>query len=467
MKLGFIKYFLIGIAIAALVFMSCAEDITGQKNQNNPPETTVFVQADTLNLTQSVQTIYWDGKDADGFIIGFYYTWANNPAPDDWIWTTARKNTFALQITGADTSYRFQVKAVDNNGAEDPTPAMQVFPIKNSPPSISWTTLSTIPDTTFTVASFVWSASDVDGDTTISIFEYSLDDTTNWRSISGIKRQLILNADSGLTAGNHAFYIRAVDVADARSPIIRMPEDPSKFWYVREPRGRYLLIDDFADESNSSSYPDAFYKSLLDSLLPLYGQDYSYWNIEEQFPTSVVQFTQTLKLFDRIIWYTDFIQQSDPHFIGAQVAIPQCRNDSIKIIYTVKFNQGFGAQGNPLEFTPVDSLGASFRVNPNSLYYVDSDFQNTFPGIQLPELRSSNPFVLLGLYGLRPKTGSVPMYHFDEPNSNDDPLFIMIGKNDNTNEYDFVMAGTPLNQLDGNNNVAELFRIIIEDIFQP
>ena len=59
------------------------------------------------------------------------------------------------------------------------------------------------------------------------------------------------------------------------------------------------------------------------------------------------------------------------------------------------------------------------------------------------------------------------MYRYDDPNLNDDPQFIMIGKNDNTNEYDFVMAGTPLNQLNGNNNVAEFFKVVLVDIFQP
>lgn len=472
MRFDLVKWVLGGIAIMVMIFLSCAEDITGQRNQNIPPETTVFVQADTLNLTQSVQTIYWDGQDPDGFVVKFLYTWKENPGSADWDTTTNRTETFPLKIAGADTSYRFQVKAVDNDGAEDPTPAVQVFPIKNTPPTIRWTTLSAVPDTTFTVASFVWSASDLDGDSTILEFEYSLDNTQNWKSISGARRQLILNADSGLTAGDHAFYIRAVDVADARSPIIRMPEDTTKFWYVKNPTGRYLLIDDFADESAVSSYPDAFYKGLLDTLLPSLGQDYSYWNIEQQFPTSVVQFTETLKLFDRIIWYTDFIKENDPHFIGAQVAVPQFRNKTPnpgKIIYTVKFNQGFGSQGDPLGFTPVDSIGSRYDLSNNSLYYVDSAYTShpdyPDPLFPLPELKSSNTSILFGLRALRPKATSVPMYRFDDPNSTNDPLFVMIGKNDNTDEYDFVMAGTPLNQLNGNKNIGEFFKIVFRDIF--
>ncbi len=59
------------------------------------------------------------------------------------------------------------------------------------------------------------------------------------------------------------------------------------------------------------------------------------------------------------------------------------------------------------------------------------------------------------------------MYRFDDPQSVNDPVFIMIGYNDNFDYYDFVMVGTPLNQLNGNNNIDEFFRIIIGDIFQP
>jgi hypothetical protein len=260
MKVKFLVCFAIILISAGIIFISCTEEITGNLTQNKPPETSVFVQADSLNLTLSLQTIYWDGRDEDGFVIGFYYTWEENPQPGDWIWTTKRSETFPLQISGTDTTYTFRVKAVDNDSIEDPTPAEQVFPIKNSHPEISWTSLSQIPDTTFTIAAFSWNASDLDGDTTIALFEYSLDDTLNWNTIEGFRRRLILNADSGLTVGDHSFFIRAVDVAGAKSPIIKMPENPNANWHVQAPRGRYLLIDDFEDESSSNNFPDAFYR---------------------------------------------------------------------------------------------------------------------------------------------------------------------------------------------------------------
>ncbi len=461
---------LVGVWVGLLGVWSCEQPpVTGDYFPNQPPETEIFIQStDTLNATRSVQKIYWDGRDPDGFVVGFYYTWKADPEPGDWEFTEKRSGVFPLEIRSADTMYVFQVKAVDNEGLEDPTPARQRFPIKNSPPSISWTASSKIPDTTFTVTTFVWTAGDLDGDSTIAYFEYVLDDTTGpWRRIPGYRRTLTLNADSGLTEGNHAFYIRAVDIAGAVSPVIRMPEQEDRFWYVKEPEGRYLLIDDFNVESSTTGFPDRYYKSMMNEVLGELQESYSYWNIEASFPVSRTQFVETLKLFDRVLWYSDLITESDDHFVAAQVAIPEFRAKGGKIIYTVQFNQGFGGQGNPMAFAPVDSLGKFYNIiTTGKIYYPDSAFSNAFPDLPpLPTLKVSK--FILGLISLIPKATSIPMYRYDDPKGTDDPIFILVGRNDNTGEYDFVFSGTPLHYLQGNNNLNDFFRIVFRDLFKP
>ncbi len=459
--------------VALFISISCDDQLSGNKTANQAPSTYLFIQnIDSLNPTTSVQTFYWDGRDADGFISGFFYSFETTPTQDDWIWTSERKMTFPLQISGQDTAYIFRVKAIDNEGLEDPTPAEQIFPIKNSAPTIEWQINSNIPDSTFTVASFLWSASDLDGDTTIKFFEYAVDDTSQWLQIEGDRRSINLHFEDGITEGNHSFYIRAVDVAGSKSQIIRMPEDPSMYWYVKEPQGRYLLIDDYAVESSTSGFPDQYYRSMLNDIIIPAGELYSVWNIEDQFPASLVQFTETLLLFERVIWYTDLVVESDPHFIAAQVGLPEFLEAGGKAIYSTQFNNaGFGGgQGNPLSFSPVDSLGQSFnRIFNNSVYYPDNAFNDAFPEIALPELVLSKLF--FGAIALKPKATSIPMYRFDDT-GDDDPLFIMLGKNDNKTDelyvyepYDFVFSGTPMHLLDGNNNLNDLFKIIFEDIY--
>lgn len=462
------KYYLLLIVLTlALLPAGCSEEITGELNRNLPPETYIFVESlngDTLNPLRSLQKIHWDGRDPDGFVKGFYYTWKTNPSQDDWIFTTDRSEVFALVITGQDTSYIFSVKAVDNNDEQDPTPAEQLFPIINSPPTIDWNVNSRIPDSTYTVASFSWQASDPDGDLTIDRFEYALDTPDNWQSIPGFKRNVTINTDSGLTAGDHIFYLRAVDIAGATSDIIRMPQN--KTWHVKTPKGRYLLIDDYAVESASSGNPDAYYNGLMRTLLDELGEpgQFEYWNIEKLFPASRAQFVETMKLFDRVIWYSDLISETDEHFITAQVAIPEFRALGGKLVYTVQFNTGFGALGSPLDFSPVDSLGQYYNfLAPGANYYADQQFSDVF-GITLPPLQVSK--YIFGLIALKPKLTSIPMYRYDDPARENDPLFAMIGQNDNTKAYDFVFSGTPLHLLRGNDNLDELFRIIFRDIFK-
>jgi hypothetical protein len=448
---------------------SCTDSITGDRNANLPPDSFIFVRSvggDTLNPQRSVQDIYWDGRDPDGFVKGFYYSWKNNPAPDDWIYTTNQHELFALEITGADTQYTFHLKAVDNQDLEDPTPAIQMFPIINSPPEIEWSVNSRIPDTTYTVAAFSWQASDPDGDLTISHFEYALDTPDSWHKISGLRRTVTIDADSGLSEGDHVFYIRAVDIAGATSETIRMPQNAT--WYVKEPKGHYLLVDDFEVESASSGRPDAYYKGMLSRLLPELGETggFDYWNIETQFPALRSQFTETMKLFNRVIWYTDLVRETDPHFITAQVAIPEYRSEGGKIVYTVQFNTGFGVQGSPLEFSPVDSLGQYYNfLAPGAAYNPDQTFTDVF-GLILPDLKVSN--YIFGLIALKPKANAIPMYRYDDPNRTSDPIFVLIGQNDNLQgqPYDFVFAGTPLHMLNGNNNLDDLFRVILQDVFK-
>jgi len=448
----------LGVMLMFILFWQvCSDHHSTKYNENLPPETSIFISsADTLNPTQSVQVISWDGRDPDGFVIGFYYTWVENPDTNDWIFTKAYSDTFALAITGSKAYYWFQVKAIDDDSLVDPTPARQLFTIKNSEPVISWTTNSQIPDTTYTVASFNWSATDLDGDSTIANFEWALDDTSNWTSISGQLRTVTINANNGLAEGNHCFYLRAIDIAGAKSKVIRMPEGAAVFWYVKEPVNGYLLIDDHNTETVGSGYPDKYYKGMLKTLVG----DYNYWNIEKLFPASITQFTETLKLFDRVIWYTDLIVETDNHFIAAQVAIPEVLQQGGKVIYVCQFNTGFGAQGDPLAFTPVSALDSYYSRIFNGVFIPQNELETALGDttLNLPELKVSTN--IMGAYSVTAKEGSIVLYRYDQK------VFVVLGRNDNTGEYDMVFSGAPLHQVNGNSNLNEFFDIILNDVFK-
>ena len=140
------------------------------------------------------EVITWWGDDPDGFIAGYLISFDNV----EWTFTTRNDSVFALSLSGSDTTYAFYVRAVDDQGngvwdsdgpygAEpfvdangnarydagesftdlglaDPSPAELQYPIQNSPPVVRFSQGSDVPEITFTVATFSWIGTDLDGD---------------------------------------------------------------------------------------------------------------------------------------------------------------------------------------------------------------------------------------------------------------------------------------------------------------
>lgn len=261
-------------ATLALLPLACSEHPTDALKSNLPPVTHIAVRsvADSLNATISKQTLHWWGDDPDGAVVGFIYTfnpnasnvqaWSNNASDPNWIFTEQTQETFTLKLSGTDTTYFFWVKAVDDEGTADPNGARQNYPIINTRPRVEFPVGTDVPDTTFTVATFNWSASDLDGDDTIAKFQYALDDTNAsvWNDLSANANSVTLNS---LSAGPHAFYLRAVDIAGAASGIIRMPRTAGETWHVRVPQSKFLVIDDYNVADNTASFYHANLRAVV------------------------------------------------------------------------------------------------------------------------------------------------------------------------------------------------------------
>jgi hypothetical protein len=135
--------------------------------------------------------ILWTGSDSDGAVVGFRWRLSNNSVsgieePDTlglpWSFTTATDSVFAVSAdlpaprdpddTGPRIFFRphtFWIKAVDNLGLEDPSPAQISFTTVTEAPAIVVAVSpsgNTMQDGCLGLrlpASFTWSASDSDG----------------------------------------------------------------------------------------------------------------------------------------------------------------------------------------------------------------------------------------------------------------------------------------------------------------
>lgn len=352
-----IKLGIILILTLILFFNSCSELPEGAITKQ-PPETYLSLFPDSIISPQKTRIkISWWGDDPDGLVQGYKFSFDSL----NWTFTSNNDSTFLLVIVGNDSTFRFWVSAVDNEGYIDPTPATNLYPVYNSPPDVRFNTGTEIPDTTFPVASFAWTGTDPDGDNTIKYYHWALNDTTNWHRISGNVNLITLRQDSGIVPNaNNIFYIKAEDIAGKFSAVRRMP-DSSRTWFVRPKRGNILLINDyFRTAPTDVSQALTFYRNVLDSA---YLNSYSYLDIKVANGSNIPKiinpmFIETLKLFQCVIWFANRgnSPNDNPNFELAQQSLPFYFAAGGKIFFSSGFPNTIDAQGNIVNFAPIDSV---------------------------------------------------------------------------------------------------------------
>lgn len=262
------------LLFSILLIVACDHGIMGDLNENKPPRTSLTV--DEVRLPEGERlnsqiSISWWGDDPDGYIVGYEIFIGDdyqNPS-SQWTFTTRTDSTFVLPIEkgNRDADVRFTVRAIDNDGAKDPNPPSIVFPIRNSPPNISFVSTETPPDTTYRVFSFGFRANDPDGFSNLNRIEFAINDTSNaqsWKTLDPTTQLLTFRVDdtlpipvadvfTGRSALNsdiivnsiivdsdNTFYLRSFDNAGAVSPTV------SHTWHIKKQTSRILFLNDYA-----------------------------------------------------------------------------------------------------------------------------------------------------------------------------------------------------------------------------
>lgn len=320
----------------------------------------------------------------------------------------------------------FNLPPTDTIDAVDRTPAYALFPIKNSPPQVSFVYSSNPSDTiatkTFTTRTFNWIGYDPDGNETLVNFYYALnrkdsqsaeskDDFQNCEingTLDGSERLLTLR---NIPEGEWVFYLAVEDIAGQFSDIIRFPQEKGS-WTVEAPKKNGVL---FVDDYTLNTVGDDLYPEALDEIL---GEDnYSTWHIEYRIPYSKIDIEETLSFFNNIVYYADgqshlsnissellsyFLQPDKDHhvFISSITAIDN--NDSI---FTFLSTEDLDLVKSRYRFKP---YGTDYRIGPGKIIYSrDTNYVN----LQVtPGTLVSNPDgLVLGadadtLYQLPPST---------------------------------------------------------------
>jgi len=464
-----INKFTVSLLLTGLFFFyACNEKLVDNPVANKAPITKVFLNPDSIvSQQQSTIKLYWSGDDPDGFIVGYYISWNGT----DWSFTVKNDSLFALQIGVVDTIFSFKVSAVDNSGngiydtqiiqnqisygAEpftdinkngkwdsgepfidigmiDPNPASLQLPIKNTAPTVGWNVLSTHPDTSFTVMSFGWTASDIDGDKTIDHINIALNDTNNFVSINGTVRlvtirtkdftnptpltDILIDGDPNNQAANaitgqkiklpglrydanNVFYVQAEDISGAKSRWLSSAtqKNSKPGWFVKKPKGKIVIVDDYKKIDNA---PD-FYTSIMNDSIGLKDK-YDVYDIYNQKPPFLNStFLETIKLFDCVIWYAD----NDPSLDLASSSVQKYTILGGKIFFSLQFPQTVDLtqiQG----FLPIIPDSSDYLTFLPTGAVASDTSHNSYPQLQVTaSLARARSFYLSNI-------GVTPIYYF-------------------------------------------------------
>lgn len=339
------------LCFCTLLLTGCDADIAGTSNENQAPNTSLSVRDTSLvdNLGNagrlpSTVNVSWSGIDPDGFVAAYeirYFAAEDRGllGPEEgWAISTRQDSLILLPIklSQSTANVRFEVRAIDNEGLKDPTPAVTVFPIRNSPPEVRFNTFELPPEETFTIFSFSWEARDPEGESNLDRIEVSLNDSLNYTALPPDTRFITMVAQTDLNATDpivdarvftgrgfqstqtfvpglrlnttNTFYLRAVDQTDTTSVAL------SHEWFIRKPSSEVLLVNDY--RKSFAPILENAHLQLLRAYLPE-DVDVDVWNISEPFlsgstgatarssaipPTVAPTLQQTLTLFKYIYW---------------------------------------------------------------------------------------------------------------------------------------------------------------------
>jgi hypothetical protein len=417
------RYFLVILTLISLG--ACKKGFEGTKKAVPEPET--FMVVDTIfrtgenRLTTSVDA-YWWGNSAGGFIAGYEVSTDNMLS---WQFTKSQDSTFLLKIPpGKDSAdIVIYIRAIDNLGQKDPTPASTLYPIKNSKPEVRFVFSQPIggiasqnPTIVFPVLKYTIFGSDPDGNEDIKGYELYLNDTNSTPySLPANTSSFLLQSNSPaadssnckvfVNGSNNALsqtisglkhnslntiYIRVIDNALSKSGYVATPA----IW-VKKVSSNILVLNGY---SSNKFFVQNFYTANLkangitkfDTLQATEIVNDNYTQLQPDFQTQA----KTFALFKKMLWFGDnasfmlsFGQRSTTDFF----------NNGGVFFMAVAINSSFDPLSNFLDWTPVKSLinppaGSIFRVNINAIV---NPVNNTWPSIKSTAIiASARPFEL-------------------------------------------------------------------------
>jgi len=307
-----------------LIFCGYCEKFTDPPYPNQPPETTIAnipVENDTLF---PIVTLHWNGGDSDGYVAGYEYRYITynlflgDSVVSDWKLTNQTSITLTLVSNDSLNKQRFQVRAIDNVGDIDPTPAEKVFYTWKAIPPVTKIVLPTQNDEYFVMDSttdwwsgiqLIYTASDKDGE--ISAYAWAVDDS-EWTWTQDTSIYITPDKFRSPLAGEHEIKVTSRDNTNIIDPV----GSEVKIQLVEPTFEKMMLVIDETDEDNLPSKievdddsVDNFYRSLLENY------NRNLWD-EWDYKAEGIPPREILGQYQLLFWHADDKPSSFPHAIS-------------------------------------------------------------------------------------------------------------------------------------------------------
>lgn len=481
-------FYLLGlIGLVAVLYPGCKKTgFTGQTAENKAPETHTII--DTIIRTGSDRFnsevhIRWWGDDPDGYLTGYEFAFDNGP----WHFTTLNDSVFILSPPpGLDTvDFTFKVRAIDNDGLVDPTPASVEYPIKNSQPTVAFVPGTENPTKSFPILRFFWKADDPDGQANLNKFELVWNDTSQTPvevdiNTSGAIFEA-LSMQSGPTETNiyrnnnddpengtipgfqvgdtNRLYIRVIDNSDASSDWVS-----SYPVYVQPILSDVLVVN--ATTTVSGSVEDFYFQQIANQGIALidtvryYAKDGA--DFSERAPDNLTQ-RKIFAEFNTIIWFSNSASTS---LSVAQRTTTDFFDQGGKMLMAIYVSSTFDEQSQFFDFTPVEELveTGDTTLQMNNGASIDP-LETGWPTLSSTAILGVVKPIIVSI-------GAIPLYEAEllarDSGGGINPWTgesVVMAKQEVNGQTNFVISTLELQNLDGNTNIDQFFQKVLKDEF--
>ncbi len=496
----------ISLLFILVIFNACKKEFEGDRNTSPFPETYVVVDSvlrDSTSYLTTTVSAHWYGESPIGYITGYEVSTDNQQS---WQFTTEQKGIFTLSLpVGQKEGFLpIFIRAIDNKGNKDETPAQMIFPVRNTAPRIVVDAVANKrPFNTFPVIRAIWNVIDIDGFLDIDYYELVLNDTAqtllklpanfsvlpvndstaivavrieaerngnvftnNCRVFTGTRTTPVEGVLNGIQYNQvNKLFIRAVD----RTGNISTWRTDS--FFVKRPVSDILLVNAMR---SSAAQTVNFYRAQLASMMvgitdfdTLYGVSTQFRS--DEFYIDAQTQSRTFALFNKIIWLTDDAntlencQQNTVDFFqnkGRMFIYSEFTNDFPSTSQTIAFT--------PIEYLVVDTAGGNFRIDNNAKA---NGFSGGWPILRSSQLvnRSVRPF--------KTYTISSGVFRYDSLMTADITIQRTSGSTlwqgirnvmsrrvrISDNKSDLIITTLPLQNMNADNNADSLFKKIFID----